>query len=177
MFVQSLFLEYYNNEKPIQCYHSNPFPHFLIKLHPSGNAISYGKGPFVVGDLSPKRLYNHPNSTHSTPLGLTLPLLPQVSPVAIISLRSLLRFIFNPFGVGASGAHFPQVFLKAIISLRSLLRFIFNPFGVDFTTTTTTGCTCGYSYLTPLGLARRGAHFLVFVVGDLSPKTNNSLKR
>jgi hypothetical protein len=56
--------------------------------------------------------------------------LPQVSPVAIISLRSLLRFTFNPFGVGTLGAYLPQVSPVAIISLRSLLRFTFNPFGV-----------------------------------------------
>jgi len=77
-----------------------------------------------------------------------------INTMLIISLRSLLRFTFNPFGVGTSGGHFPQVapvaihiqplqgwglfdiiafprfFLKAIISLRSLLRFTFNPFGV-----------------------------------------------
>jgi hypothetical protein len=53
-----------------------------------------------------------------------------INTMLIISLRSLLRFTFNPFGVGASGAHFPQVFLKAIISRKQLLRFTFNPFGV-----------------------------------------------
>ncbi|RKZ55483.1 MAG: hypothetical protein DRR08_24195, partial [Candidatus Parabeggiatoa sp. nov. 2] len=37
----------------------------------------------------------------------------QVAPGAIISLRSLLRFTFNPFRVGASTA-FPQVSPGAI---------------------------------------------------------------
>ncbi len=32
----------------------------------------------------------------------------------IISRSELLRFTFNPFGVGASGAHFPQVAPVAI---------------------------------------------------------------
>jgi hypothetical protein len=37
----------------------------------------------------------------STPTGLgPSTALPQVAPVAIISLRELLRFTFNPFGVG-----------------------------------------------------------------------------
>jgi len=62
---------------------------------------------------------------------------PQVAPGAMISLRSLLRFTFNPYGV----VHFnffdfyassmqPQVAPGAMISLRSLLRFTFNPYGV-----------------------------------------------
>jgi hypothetical protein len=62
---------------------------------------------------------------HSTPLGLVRVRYqnPQVAPVAIISLRSLLRFIFNPFrgylaplvtAFDASGAHFPQVAPVAI---------------------------------------------------------------
>jgi hypothetical protein len=63
---------------------------------------------------------------------------PQVSPVAIISLRyhrlHLWLFIFNPFRVGTLGAHFPQVAPVAIISLRyhrlHMWLFIFNPFGV-----------------------------------------------
>jgi len=75
---------------------------------------------------------------------------PQVAPVAIISLRSLLRFTFNPYGVGALEAHFPQVAPVAIISLRSLLRFTFNPYGVGaLGGTFSTGCTCGY-YLATL---------------------------
>jgi AAA15 family ATPase/GTPase len=61
--------------------------------------------------------------------------------VAIISLRSLLRFIFNPYGVGASGAHFPQVSPVAI-HIQPLRGWrIFDAF--------TTGFTCGY-YLAPL---------------------------
>jgi hypothetical protein len=39
---------------------------------------------------------------------------PQVFLKAIISRSELLRFIFNPFGVGASQSSLPQVFLKAI---------------------------------------------------------------
>jgi len=40
--------------------------------------------------------------SYSTPSGLgPSPAFPQVAPGAIISLRSLLRFVFNPFGVGA----------------------------------------------------------------------------
>jgi hypothetical protein len=49
---------------------------------------------------------------------------------AIISRSELLRFIFNPFGVGASLCHKTTGFTKAIISRSELLRFIFNPFGV-----------------------------------------------
>jgi len=50
-------------------------------------------------------------------------------PGAIISRSELLRFTFNPFGVGASSYAKP------------------------------TGCTCGYSYSTPGGVGASGAHF------------------
>jgi hypothetical protein len=56
------------------------------------------------------------------------PALPQVSPGAIISLRSGRSFIFNPYrGWGVSRAS-PQVAPGAIISLRSGRSFIFNPY-------------------------------------------------
>jgi hypothetical protein len=77
--------------------------------------------------------------SYSTPSGLgPSTALPQVSPVALISRSELLRFIFNPFGVGA--LHDPSPGLSrvasycvsplALISRSELLRFIFNPFGV-----------------------------------------------
>ena len=50
--------------------------------------------------------------------------------MAIISRSELLRFTFNPFGVGAYQIPFPQVLPVAIISRSELLRFTFNPFGV-----------------------------------------------
>jgi hypothetical protein len=56
------------------------------------------------------------------------PALPQVSPGAIISLRSGRSFIFNPYRGWALPRAFPQVSPGAIISLRELLRFIFNPY-------------------------------------------------
>jgi len=46
----------------------------------------------------------------------------------------------------------PQPWKTTKIHRFHLWLFIFNPFGVDFTITITTGCTCGYSYSTPLGL-------------------------
>jgi hypothetical protein len=44
---------------------------------------------------------------------------PQVAPVAIISLRSLLRFIFNPFRVEALIYALPQVALKLLSRVAS----------------------------------------------------------
>jgi len=105
--------------------------------------------------------------SHSTPLGLgLLELSPQVSPGAIISLRSLLRFTFNPFGVGEVGLVFPQVSPGAIhiqplwgwgfsnfLPRFHLGLFTFNPFGVgEVGSIFSPGFTWGYSHSTPLGL-------------------------
>jgi antibiotic biosynthesis monooxygenase (ABM) superfamily enzyme len=70
--------------------------------------------------------------SYSTPSGLGplvgfSPSFPQVSPGAIISLSELLRFVFNPFGVGAVGWVFPK-FSPGFTWGYSL--FTFNPFGV-----------------------------------------------
>jgi len=71
--------------------------------------------------LSPGSTWGY---SYSTPLGLRrLVFFPQVSPGAIISLRSLLRFTFNPFRV--------EAFLRLL-----------SP-----------GSTWGYSHSTPSGLA------------------------
>jgi hypothetical protein len=65
---------------------------------------------------------------------------PQVSPVAIISLRSERSFIFNPFGVGSSLPQ-PTATTKVIISRKHLLRF-------------TLSRSARYCVSTPLGLVR-----------------------
>jgi len=60
----------------------------------------------------------------------------------------LWLFIFNPFRVGTLGAHFPQV-APVAIHIQPLQ-------GWRVVGTFPTGCTCGYSYSTPSGLARWG---------------------
>jgi len=60
----------------------------------------------------------------------------------------LWLFIFNPFRVGTLGAHFPQV-APVAIHIQPLQ-------GWHVGGTFPTGCTCGYSYSTPSGLARCG---------------------
>ncbi len=54
----------------------------------------------------------------------------------------LWLFTFNPFGVGVCPLPFPQVAPVAI--------YIQPLWGVPFTFST--GCTCGYSHSTPLGV-------------------------
>jgi hypothetical protein len=131
-----------------------------------------GLGPSMAFPLVLLRLLSRSASygvSYSTPTGLgPSAAFPQVSPGAIhiqplrgwgpprpfprfISLRELLRFIFNPDGVGALHGLSPG-FLKAIISLRELLRFIFNPYGAGALHGLSPGFTWGYSYSTPTGL-------------------------
>jgi len=75
--------------------------------------------------------------SYSTPLGLARR--------GHISHRfHLWLFIFNPFRVGTSGAHFPQV-PPVAIHIQPLQ-------GWHVGGTFPTGSTCGYSYSTPLGL-------------------------
>jgi len=59
----------------------------------------------------------------------------QVAPVAIISRSELLRFTFNPFRVGAYPPTFP------------------------------TGCTCGYSNSTPIGVEELCYCFVLHLIG------------
>jgi hypothetical protein len=68
--------------------------------------------------------------------------------VAIISLRELLRFIFNPFRVGALQNHYHRFHLWLLSRSASYCVSYSTPSGLVLYKTTTTGFTCGY-YLAP----------------------------
>jgi len=97
--------------------------------------------PLVLPQVSPVAIHIQPLQGWLGPLVLP----PQVFLKAIISRSELLRFIFNPFGVGASGTHFPQV-PPGAIHIQPLrgwrVGYTFSP-----------GSTWGYSHSTPTGLA------------------------
>ena len=105
--------------------------------------------------------------SYSTPTGLRRSqyLFPRFHLGAIISLRSLLRFTFNPYGVALDLTFSPGFTWGYSHSTPTGLRrsqylfprfhlglFTFNPYGVALDLTFSPGFTWGYSHSTPTGL-------------------------
>ena len=91
---------------------------------------------------------------HIQPLRGCGPLLdsPQVLPGAIISLRSLLRFIFNPYGVVLPFLTLPRFHLGLLSRSARYYVSYSTPTGLCSPSWLSPGFTWGYSYSTPTGL-------------------------